>query len=339
MKHISILVPNGENNLSSIVGSYKILNRANSFWQENGKGQGYKIELVGLSREVHFHGGLFSARPQSLVSDIRKTDLVVIPSLNHNYDKSVKENIPLIRWLEQQYASGAEVASICTGAFLLAESGLLNGKSCSTHWSAANNLRTKFPEIQLHPEQLITHEHGIYTNGGAFSFLNLIIYLVEKYFDRATAIYCSKVFQIDMERHSQSPFIIFSGQKKHGDEVVSKAQNFIEENVTEKISIESLSGKLNVSRRNFDRRFVKATGNTPIEYMQRVKMEAAKKQLESTQKNVHEVMYGVGYSDLKAFRDVFKKITGLSPLEYKQRFNSSTQALEPVAGTDNRMRT
>lgn len=321
MKHISILVPDGENNLSSIVGSFKILHRANTIWKERNKKQLYTIELLGASNKVNFYDGLFSVKPQANISAVKKTNLIIIPSLNHNYDETVKKNKSLIKWIAEQYRNGAEVASICTGAFLLAESGLLNGKSCSTHWSASESLRNKFPEIQLHTEQLITYEDGIYTNGGAFSFLNLVIYLVEKYFDRQTAILCSKIFQIEMDRQSQSQFIIFSGQKKHGDEVVSQAQSLIEKNISEKFSVENLSSKLNVSRRNFDRRFIKATGNTPSEYVQRVKMEAVKKKLETTRKNINEVMYEVGYSDVKAFREVFKKITGLSPIEYKQRFS------------------
>ena len=134
----------------------------------------------------------------------------------------------LIEWIEKQYKHGAEIASICTGAFLLASSGLLDGKSCSTHWSAADNFRTMFPKVNLQTDKLITDENGIYTNGGAYSFLNLIIYLIEKYYDRQTAIFCSKVFQIEMDRQSQSAFIIFKGQKLHGDEMVKKAQAYIE---------------------------------------------------------------------------------------------------------------
>lgn len=320
MKHITILVPDGENNLSSIVGSYKILSRANDYWKARHKTQLYKIELVGVSKKINFHGGLFTATPHTTITQVKKTNLVIIPSLNHNYYDTVKKNKTLINWIEEQHYKGAEVASICTGAFLLAESGLLNGKSCSTHWSAAEAFRNNYPEIDLQTEHLITHEQGIYTNGGAYSFLNLIIYLVEKYFDRATAIYCSKVFQIDLDRFSQSQFIIFSGQKTHGDEVVSKAQLFIEQHVGDKFSIKALSDKLNVSRRNFDRRFIKATGNTPIEYAQRVKTEAVKKYLETTKKNITEIMYEVGYTDVKAFREVFKKYTGVSPAEYKHRF-------------------
>ena len=178
-----------------------------------------------------------------------------------------------------------------------------------------------FPKVNLQTDKLITDENGIYTNGGAYSFLNLMIYLVEKYYDRQTAIFCSKVFQIEMDRQSQSAFTIFTGQKLHGDEMVKKAQAYIESKLDEKISVEHLSSRFAVGRRNFDRRFIKATGNTPVEYSQRVKIESAKKAFETSRKTINEVMYEVGYSDVKAFREVFRKITGMSPLEYRSKYN------------------
>ena len=321
MKHLTILVPDGENNLSSIVGAYKIFTRANEYWKKTGKKELFKIELAGISKKVDFYSGLFTVNPHTHISTISKTDLIIIPSLNHNYQKTVKQNQSLIQWIEKQYKQGAEIASICTGAFLLASSGLLDGKTCSTHWSAADDLRAMFPKINVQTDKLITDEKGIYTNGGAYSFLNLIIYLVEKYFDRQAAIFCSKVFQIEMDRQSQSAFIIFKGQKSHDDEVVNKAQAYIEGHIDEKISIEHLSSTFAVGRRNFDRRFIKATGNTPLEYSQRVKIESAKKAFETTRKTINEVMYEVGYSDMKAFREVFRKITGMSPLEYRNKYN------------------
>ncbi|HOY95941.1 MAG TPA: helix-turn-helix domain-containing protein, partial [Catalimonadaceae bacterium] len=302
MKHLTLLVPNGENNLSSIVGAYKILSRANSLWQERGKDPVFQIQLAGLQTEVDFYDGLFSVKPNTHVSAISRTDLILIPSLNHNFDLAIRENTEMIDWIRSQYRLGAELASICTGAFFLAEAGILNGKSCSTHWSAADVFRSRFPEVRLQPDRLITDENGIYTNGGAYSFLQQMLYLVEKYFDRETAVLCSKIFQIDMDRQSQSSFIIFSGQKKHNDELVKKVQDYLESNVQEKWSVEELSSRFAVGRRTFDRRFSKATGNSLIEYAQRVKMEAAKKALESTRKTVQEIMYEVGYSDLKAFR-------------------------------------
>lgn len=321
MKRITIIVPDGQNNLSSIIGAYKILIRANAYWKENGKREIYKIELAGISEQVDFHGGLFSVKPHVHISAVPKSNLIIIPSLNHNYLHAVEENGLLINWIKEQHQNGAEIASICTGAFLLASSGLLNGKSCSTHWAVTDSFRTMFPQVNLQTDRLITDENGIYTNGGAYSFLNLIIYLVEKYFDRQTAIFCSKVFQIEMDRQSQSSFIIFAGQKSHDDEIVKKAQAYIENNLHERISIGDLVSKFAVGRRNFDRRFIKATGNTPVEYAQRVKIEAAKKSFETSCKNIKEVMYETGYSDVKAFREVFRKITGVSPLEYKLKYN------------------
>ncbi|MDJ1481786.1 helix-turn-helix domain-containing protein [Cytophagaceae bacterium YF14B1] len=321
MKHLTILVPEGQSNLSSIVGAYKLFSRANDYWQETGRQALFIIELAGISKEVDYYDGLFAVRPHRHIASIDKTNLIIIPSLNHNYQLAVAGNELLIEWMEKQYKNGAAIASICTGAFLLASSGLLDGKSCSTHWSAADHFRDLFPNVHLQPDRLITDENGIYTNGGAYSFLNLMIYLIEKYYDRQTAIFCSKVFQIEIDRQSQSAFVIFTGQKLHGDEMVIKAQEYIESKLHEKLSVEELSSRFSVSRRNFDRRFIKATGNTPIEYLQRVKIESAKKAFETTRKTINEVMYEVGYSDVKAFREVFRKITGMSPLEYRDKYN------------------
>jgi transcriptional regulator GlxA family with amidase domain len=322
MKQLTIVIPEGEgNNLSSIVGAYKIFLRANAYWKSNHKSELFNIQLAGSSKKVSYFEGLFEVKPHVNISAIEKSDLIIIPSINHNYKKVIPKNKLLIKWLEQQYKQGAAIASICTGAFLLASTGVLDGHSCSTHWAAADNFRCLFPQVNLKSDKLITDEKGIYTNGGAFSFLNLIIYLVEKYYDRNTAIYCAKIFQIEMDRKSQSAFSIFTGQKLHGDEMVVNAQTYIESKIDEKISVTELSAKFLVGRRNFDRRFIKATGNTPLEYAQRVKIEAAKKAFENSRKTITEIMYEVGYTDVKAFREVFRKITGMSPLAYREKFN------------------
>ncbi len=324
MKHLSIVIPEGENNLSSITGAYEIFSKANLYWKNSGKQEVFSIQLVGVTEEVSFNNGIFTVKPHLTIGELSKTDLIVIPSLNHNYELALNGNDELIKWVEDQYKNGSEIATICTGAYLLAACGLLDGKSCSTHWSVADNFRNRFPKVNLQTDKLITYENGIYTNGGAYSFLNLMIYLIEKYYDRQTAIYCSKVFQIDIDRNSQSAFSIFAGQKQHDDDIIQQAQTYIENNIEEKISIERLSAQFAVGRRNFDRRFIKATGNTPIEYSQRVKIESAKKSIESSRKTINEIMYEVGYSDVKAFREVFRKITGMTPLEYRGRFNKNS---------------
>lgn len=319
MKQVTIVVPKGDINLSSITGTFEILSRANAIWQKMGHPSMLNIRIAGYVTELKVDEGFFSVYPAN-IRDIKRTDLIIIPSVS--YDPGlVKENEALISWIMEQYKGGAEIASMCSGAFLLAATGLLDGMSCATHWNLSSDFKRLFPNVNLQPDKLIIAEKGIYTNGGGYSFLNLMLFLVEKYFNREIAIYCSKIFQIDMERSSQSPFHVFQVQKNHGDELIAQAQTYIEENLGEKISFEALASKLATSRRNFDRRFIKATGNTPVEYLQKVKVEAAKRTLEKGRKTIFEVMYEVGYSDDKAFREVFKKITGLSPLDYRAKYN------------------
>ncbi|MBS0031367.1 GlxA family transcriptional regulator [Chitinophaga sp. 22321] len=324
MKHLTIIVPDGQSTLSSvacIVGAHEMFATANAYWKENGRDELFKIELAGISEESEFQDGMLSLKHLSPVSTVRKTDLILVPALVHDFQGARPGNKLLAEWIAKQYRNGAEVASMCTGAYMLASSGLLDGRKCSTHWHTMNNFRTVFPNVILEEENLITDEKGIYTNGGGYSFLNLAIYLVEKYYDRQTAIYCSKILQVEIDRQRQSAFIIFTGQKLHDDEMVKEAQLYIESKPDEKISVEDLSSKFAVGRRNFDRRFIKATGNTPVEYAQRVKIEWAKKAFENTRKTINEVMYEVGYSDVKAFRELFRKITGMSPLEYRNKYN------------------
>ncbi|GGC22075.1 AraC family transcriptional regulator [Parapedobacter defluvii] len=324
MKHATILVPHvqtANSTIACIVGAYQLFTGANDYWQKRGENPLFKIETAGVANESAFINGLLTIKPQVNIASLKKTDLILIPSLTPEFQLALDGNIKLIDWIREQYQNGAEVASMCTGAFMLASSGLLDKRSCSIHWNSADRFRSLFPNVQLKTEKLITDENGIYTNGGGYSFLNLLLYLVEKYYDRETAIYCSKTFQVEIDRQTQSAFAIFTGQKSHGDEVVKKAQEYIEANFHEKISVADLSKRFAVGRRNFDRRFIKATGNTPLEYLQRVKIESAKKAFETTRKTVNEVMYEVGYSDEKAFREVFRKITGLSPLTYRNKYN------------------
>lgn len=320
MKHVSILVPE-EAVLAAITDPRYMFTAVNDFLQRAGKPPMFKVELVGLSKEVLLNQGTFSVHTDALIKDIQKTDLIFVPAISGDLPTALKKNEGFVPWIVKQHALGAEVASLCIGAFLLASTGLLNGKKCSTHWIYANEFRTMFPEITLVDDKIITEEDGLYSSGGATSYFNLLVYLIEKYAGREMAILIAKFFAIEIDRKSQSPFIMFSGQKKHEDEPIRMAQEFIEKNVTERISVEELAVKFAIGRRHFERRFKKATNNTPVEYIQRVKIEAAKKHLENTRKNVNEVMYEVGYSDTKAFRTVFKKITGLSPIDYKNKYN------------------
>lgn len=320
MKHISILVPQGAI-LGSLEGSRQLLTQVNEFFKSAGQPPIFQVQLVGIAKQTSLSGGLFTANTDVLISDIKKTDLIIIPAIDGEINAALEKNKDFIPWIKEHYKNGAEVASLCLGAFILASTGLVNGKKCATHWAAANEFKKMFPEVHLVTEKIITDEYRIYSSGGAFSYLNLILYLIEKFAGRDMAIMAAKVFAIEIDRDNQSSFIIFQGQKEHEDELVKKTQEYIEKNYQEKITVDDLANRFAISRRNLERRFRKVTYNSVVEYLQRVRVEAAKMNLERTRENVNDAMYKVGYNDTKAFRTTFKKITGLSPLEYKNKYN------------------
>lgn len=325
MKQISILVPEGAI-LGSIEGPHKIFRELNDFVTSMGKSPVFNVQLVGLGNEVKLNNGLFTIHPDATVKNAANADLVIIPAFHGNMEKAIEENKQFVPYIIEQYQQGAEVASLCMGAFLLATTGLVDGKKCATHWLAANEFKRMFPNVDLVAEKIITDENGIYSSGGAYSYLNLILYLIEKYAGRDLAIFCAKIFQIEFDRGSQSPFIMFKGQKEHEDDVIRQAQEYIEKNFQDKISVDKLASMFALGRRNLERRFKKATSNTVVEYIQRVKIEAAKMSLESSRENVNEVMYNVGYIDPKAFRITFKRYTGLSPVQYRNKYNKQMVA-------------
>lgn len=320
MKHVSILVPESSV-LAAIDDPRHVFSMVNSFFENEGKPPVFNINLVGLKKEVKLHDSSFSVHTDFFLNEVKKTDLIFIPAFVGKAEPVLETNKDFIPWIVEQYEKGAEVVSLCVGAFMLAKTGLLDGKKCSTHWRAADEFRRMFPEIELVTDKIITEEGGIYTSGGATSYWNLLLYLVEKYTSRETAILTSKVFAIDIKRDNQTQFIIFKGQRSHADENIKKAQKFIENNFQEKFTIDQLSAKCALSRRSLERRFKKATNNTVSEYIQRVKIEAAKKSFETSRKNITEVMFDVGYSDTKSFRGTFKKITGMTPFDYKNKYN------------------
>ncbi len=323
MKNVSILVP--EAAVMQAVGDPRYMFTAvNQFLQSRGEPALFNVQLVGQTREVRLADGLFSVHTDRLLHEVEQTDLIFIPALFGDMRTAIEKNRALLPWIIARYQQGAEVASLCVGAFLLASTGLLDGKQCSTHWAFANEFRAMFPQVELVDGSIITEEHRLYSSGGAHSYWNLLLYLVEKYTDRETAILASKYFAIDIDRDSQSSFMMFQGQKTHEDDAIRNAQEFLEANYPEKVSVEHLADRFAIGRRSFERRFKKATNNTVVEYMQRVRIEAAKRSFENSRKNINEVMFDVGYTDTKAFRDVFKKITGLTPIEYRNKYNKQT---------------
>ncbi len=293
---------------------------ANTYLKQQGQSPMFDVEIVGQDCKVRLNRGLYTIEADRLVNEVQETDMILIPPVQKLLTaEAIKKNQGFCPWIRDKRDKGAQVASLCLGAFILGSTGLLNGKSCVTHWRAAADFQKLFPEINVVPDKILTDEDGIYTGGGAFSSANLILYLIEKHVGKEAAIYCSKIFQIDMGRNTQSPFIIFTGQKDHGDEQIKQVQDFIESHYQDKMTVEGLCERFNLVRRTMERRFKKATTNTVVEYIQRVKVEGAKRALENGHKTVYEIMFDVGYTDTKAFRNVFRKYSGMSPADYRTK--------------------
>ena len=325
MKTVSILVPESSV-MQAIADPRYLFSTVNQFLVIAGKAPLFKIQLIGAKKQVKLNDGSFSVHTDKQLKEHIQTDLIFIPALFGDMKEAINKNKVLIPWINEQYTNGAEVASLCVGAFLLAATGLLDHKKCSTHWGYSNEFKEMFPTVEVVDGSIITEQHRLYTSGGANSYWNLLLHLVEKYTDRETAILASKYFAIDIDRDSQSAFAMFNGQKNHADNEMRKLQEFIEKNYQDKITIEALAEKFAIGRRSMERRFKVATGNSILEYMQRIKIEAAKRSFETSRKNITEVMFDVGYTDTKAFRDVFKRITGLTPIEYRNKYNKNTMA-------------
>lgn len=321
MKHISIIVPLGHTSISNIESTKQLFSHVNGLLKSQGKEGMFEVKLVGLTEFTSQQNDQFTIKPDVLLHDVDKTDLIVIPAIIGDPAKVIEANKAFIPWILKQREAGAEIASYCVGAFFLAATGLLDGKQCATHWYSANHFRKLYPKVNLLDDKIVTEDAGIYTSGGAFSYLNLLIHLIGRYAGREIAIYIAKSYMIDIDRYTQSPFIIFEGQKKHDDMPIKKIQEYIETHFEEKTSVDDLATTFGIGRRTLERRFKAATSNTISEYIQRVKIEAAKKEFEIGKKNLTEVMFSVGYNDVKGFRTIFKKITGLSPVSYRNKYS------------------
>jgi len=320
MKRISIYVPE-RGFIEAISPAYRVFNTVNDLCIHQGNDPVFDVEFVGLHKSVLVQNGEYSVNVNRLIGEVQKTDVVIVPALYGDLKKAIEANKDAIPWLRRLYENGTEAASLCIGAFLLAATGILNGKKCSTHWAFYEPFQEMYPEVELVDGAIITDQGNIYSSGGANSIWNLLLYLVEKYTNREMAIMVAKFYAVDIDRDNQKAFTIFKGQKSHTDSEILTVQEYIEAKYTSVLTIEELADHVNISRRSFERRFKDATGNNVMEYVRRVRVEAAKRDFEMTRKNISDVMYDVGYSDTKTFRDVFKKITGLTPIEYRNKYN------------------
>ena len=326
MKKISLLVHEDVYS-SSVASVIDLFAGANWYLEQSGRSPAFNLELVSENSDNIRLDVPANFICYSTIEKVIQTDLIIVPGFTGVSKDILGKYSAAINWIKQMNRSGTEIASMCVGSFFLAEAGLLNGKTATSHWAATDEMQLRYPLVKVKSDRVITDEDGIYTGGGAFAALKLILYLIEKYCGRETVLLVSKQFSIDIDPASQAHFAVFTGQHQHNDDEILKSQAYIEQNYSTNISIDQVSALTTTGRRNFIRRFKAATNNTPIEYLQRVRIEAAKKALEDKSLQLHEVMNITGYEDAKTFRIVFKKMTGLSPRDYRKKYTRNVNVL------------
>ena len=311
---IALVVPVGSNSTLAISGASTIFHMARAY----GLPVDYRILSAGRSQILRIDP--FTLTADGTTRDAGPLDLIVLPSVVGDPEQSIAQNRHLIGWLRSEKESGARIASLCTGAYLLAETGLLDGLEASSHCSAIDDLKARFPRVIWAPDKIITDAHGLYTSGGTLSSFNVLIYLLGKYFDKQIAHRIARFIQLDYPRTTQKPFYIVANQKNHTDEQILAVQAFLEDHVAGFVNLNEVAREFGMSRRSLNRRFKAATGDSPRTYIQRIKVEQVKQWLESEDVSISEAISRIGYSDENAFRNVFKKMTGMLPSDYRQRF-------------------
>lgn len=257
--------------------------------------------------------------PDGSIHDVRQTDLIVVSSVA-DVEKTMRVGGEAIEWLKDRYRHGTHIASVGSGAFVLAETGLLNGKTATTHWAFADQFKRRYPKIALKAERLITDEGDLFCSGGYTAGIDLSIYLLEKYCGHEVALQCSKTMIHDIGRKSQAPYAVFQYRKDHGDDKVLMTQEWIENHFDKNFTYDALARNSGMSRRTLERRFKAATGKTPLDYQQSIRVETAKRMLEKGMHSFDEITFQVGYEDSSTFRKIFSRQVGLLPTEYRRKF-------------------
>mgnify|MGYP000450364484 CR=1 FL=1 len=306
--------------LSSVSGPMEILSLANSLVDRDKR---MNIRIVSeSSSQVDCLGGV-KLTAHSSINEVAKTDLLIIGAIGNPGLHPIAYKSATLSWIKQHYAQGAQVVSICTGAFLLAETGLLDGKKATTHWAVESLFRKRFPQVLLQSEHIITQDGNLCCSGGASAYQDMSLFIVRQHFGQQAAHQCAKNVLIDPSRYSQRPFASFKTCRQHQDNLIHTLQDWIQENASEAFSIASLAEKVSLSERQLKRRFKQATNETPLAYIQALRIESAKHNLETSNLQIEQISRLSSYEDVRFFRKLFKRYTSLSPSEYREKFRLS----------------
>jgi len=258
--------------------------------------------------------------PDQKKDDCIHLDVIFIPVIWGDLEP-ILSNKNLIAWLRRQNKKGVCICAVCGGVFVAAETGFLAGRRATTHWALAADFKNRYPDVILKQEKMLMDEGDFITAGGVTAYMDLSLYLAGRYGSQELALLLSKQLLIDPLRKSQTPYTSFSFNKAHADANILKIQSWMEKNSSENMTIVSLADKAGLTQRTFARRFKKATGDTPIEYLQHLRIGKARTLLETTGDPIDHIIWQTGYDDISSFRRLFKKITGLTPTAYRKKFS------------------
>jgi len=310
---------------STAVGPMEVFRHAGTLWNIlTGKSQHPYFQVTTASADGHLVecDGPIYIKPMAAIRDVRKTDLIFIPTTGLGIDDVVERNAPVVPWLKRWHKRGAAIASVCSGVGLVAETGMLDGKRATTHWALAERFREKYPKVKWMPELMVTEDRGFFCGGGVHAALDLSLYLVEKFCGHEIALESSKALLIETPRAWQTGFAVIPLKTEHNDEAISLAQDWLHENFHRTFPLDAPARRVGMSLRNFVRRFKEATGDSPLAYLQKLRVAAAKRLLENDHRSMQEISDAVGYQDVAFFRSLFQRHTGVSPSAYREKFGT-----------------
>ena len=322
MIEVTVLVLDGTFS-STAIGPMEVFRHAGALWNILTGGRPvprFRVTTASVGGRAVRCDGPIQIRPAAALTAIRKTELIFVPSTGPSVDDMVERNAPVVPWLQRWHKRGAAIASVCSGVGLVAATGLLDGKRATTHWALADRFREKYPKVRWMPEMMVTEDHGFYCGGGVNASLDLALYLVERFCGHDVAMQSAKALLIETPRAWQAGFAIVPLKTEHSDEAISNAQEWLHQNFHRTFPLEAPAGRVGMSLRNFVRRFKHATGDSPLAYLQKLRIAAAKRLLEGDHRKMQEIGDAVGYQDVAFFRQLFERHTGVSPSAYRRRF-------------------
>jgi transcriptional regulator GlxA family with amidase domain len=322
MTHVTILFLD-EMFPSTAIGPMEVFRHAGELWNVLTGQQSsprFQVTTASIDGKAVNCDGSIQIQPTAALKDVSKTDLIFIPSTGISLDDVAERNAPVIPWLKRWHKRGAAIASVCSGVGLVAVTGLLDGKRGTTHWGLAEQFRQKYPKVKWMPELMVTEDRGLYCGGGVNASLDLSLHLVEHFCGHDVAMQSAKALLIETPRAWQAGFAVVPLKTEHSDETISSVQEWLHQNFHRTFSLEAPARRVGMSLRNFIRRFKHATGDSPLIYLQKLRIAAAKRLLESDHRTMQEISDAVGYQDVAFFRQLFERHTGASPSAYRQRF-------------------